>query len=655
MINKGAYRLKRLRKILIIICLIFLAICQMNNKVYCYTIDEVKDKINFRLVEESGEPDNYDVLIDARDLIDNEQLPCIETSIETVLYGDDDLLSIDFLRDNSQNSSEEWKKVISNPVQAFFRVLLYMSLAMMLTLLLYMAVMMVRAGISNKESILPLSNVFGIGNSKDNPKKHMKEKGFVEQWIFATAMLIFMVYAINLIVGFSNILTNISNNFKPDEEEDDSIVVYVKNSKESVDISSITGTTTSRGSVLSNDIRSYINTEAASGNWAVYAKNLSSNTDVVTYNNTNQMPSASVIKLFIAAAAYEKADEDSSYKVNTDDMEKMITVSDNNAANNLIDAVGKDYINSYISNNGYTSTELNREFGITSFVKDNYTSANDVGKLLENIYSDKCAGASKILDYMKEQEIRKKIPAGISEDITIANKTGELGSDYPNGPVENDAAIVYKDNANYLLVILSSNLGEDTKAISDVKEISSRVYNGIDSDTGADSSENANTTTTRTFDYYFKTNLEGLLMFQSQYNWEDYTLENIFNMVTGFSVTAFKIILYVLFFVRMIILAVLTALAPLIVVINAFMKINGNKGCLTDCLKLYLYCVFFRPVIAIIYYVLVKSNVYVVSQYPYYIVFVMVAIITLIVVSLNMLLKSIKIKKKQSKAKKKAK
>ena len=85
----------------------------------------------------------------------------------------------------------------------------------MLTLLIYIAVIMVRSGISKKESMLPLSNVFGMGNKKDNPKQHMTEKGFVEQWVISTALLVVIVYFMNLAVSFSNVLTDISNDVKP--------------------------------------------------------------------------------------------------------------------------------------------------------------------------------------------------------------------------------------------------------------------------------------------------------------------------------------------------------------------------------------------------------------------------------------------------------
>ncbi len=43
--------------------------------------------------------------------------------------------------------------------------------------------------------------------------------------------------------------------------------------------------------------------------------------------------------------------------------------------------------------------------------------------------------------YLKAQQLRSKIPDGVPSGVQTANKTGELDT------VENDAAIVFKDNA----------------------------------------------------------------------------------------------------------------------------------------------------------------------------------------------------------------
>lgn len=65
-----------------------LAICQINSKVDAYTWDEVKEITEYKTVEENGEPQNYDILIDAKDLIDYEKIPCMKTTLDKVLYSD---------------------------------------------------------------------------------------------------------------------------------------------------------------------------------------------------------------------------------------------------------------------------------------------------------------------------------------------------------------------------------------------------------------------------------------------------------------------------------------------------------------------------------------------------------------------------------------
>ena len=86
--------MKILKKILII-TIILLAICQLNNNVYAYTIDEVKEIINYKTVDEDGEPEHYDVLMDSSEMIETVKFPCIQTKIEDVLYGDENVLGFD--------------------------------------------------------------------------------------------------------------------------------------------------------------------------------------------------------------------------------------------------------------------------------------------------------------------------------------------------------------------------------------------------------------------------------------------------------------------------------------------------------------------------------------------------------------------------------
>lgn len=239
--------------------------------------------------------------------------------------------------------------------------------------------------------------------------------------------------------------------------------------------SSSSSSSSSDGS-LKSQINSYLSSSAASGTWSVYIKNLKTN-KVVDINASKKMNSASSIKLFVLASAYDKAKSGSvseaSFKANA---RKMIVYSDNSATNSVIDTIGgMSVVNSYVRKNGYSSTTLNRKFGgsYTSSGVNNYTSARDTGVLLEKIYNGSLVSSSyskTMLDFLKNQNTRSKIPAGVSSG-TVANKTGEI----PDQGIENDSAIVYTSGADYVISVMS-NTSNYSKAITDIAKISNIVY-----------------------------------------------------------------------------------------------------------------------------------------------------------------------------------
>ena len=245
------------------------------------------------------------------------------------------------------------------------------------------------------------------------------------------------------------------------------------------------------GSGSSSEIEDYINNNAASGIWSVYAKNLTTNSVKVSLNN-RKLESASLIKLFIMATAYEEIEKGTLNKSEViDDIRIMINRSDNDAANRMIDRLGFDKINNYISTHSYSSTQINRKMLEGTENGDNYTSVVDVGNLLESMYRGTCVSQSasqEMIEILKTQTLTSKIPAGVPSGVETANKTGELSD------VENDAAIVYKDGAHYVVVIMSNNLNDTAKARNNIKDISSKIYNSIDSTSSSQGGTNANAT-----------------------------------------------------------------------------------------------------------------------------------------------------------------
>lgn len=260
-------------------------------------------------------------------------------------------------------------------------------------------------------------------------------------------------------------------------------------------IGEIKNTATGSSEVMSNstgdesEIQEYIDETATDGVWSVYAKNLDSNSIKININN-KQMQSASLIKLFIMATAYEEIEKENLNKSEViDDIKIMINRSDNDAANRMIDRLGFDKINNYINTNGYTSTQIHRKMLQGTENGDNYTSVLDVGKLLEEMYRGRCVSESasqEMIEILKSQTLTSKIPAGVPSGVQTANKTGELST------VENDAAIVYKDGAPYVVVIMSNEVSNTAEARNNIKEMSSMIYDMIDTNSSSAGGTNAN-------------------------------------------------------------------------------------------------------------------------------------------------------------------
>ncbi len=251
---------------------------------------------------------------------------------------------------------------------------------------------------------------------------------------------------------------------------------------------------------IAGDIKKYIDDNDLEGNWTVYVQNLETGDVEANINSGRKMQSASIIKLFIAATVYdEKAVENG--VVSESDVSSMISNSDNEATNRIINALGGGNdeagftkINNYIKANGYSAnTQINRIMFAENPKGDNYTSAKDVGKILKAIYEGKCVSkeaSNKILGFMKNQTYKHKIPAGLPAGVESANKTGELAT------VENDAAIVYKSGAPYILVVLSSGLTDTSRAQRNIKEISTITYDNVATKTYQDNDDTVQDTTT---------------------------------------------------------------------------------------------------------------------------------------------------------------
>lgn len=221
----------------------------------------------------------------------------------------------------------------------------------------------------------------------------------------------------------------------------------------------------------------------------------------VNQSGARQTPSASLIKLWIAGAAYTAAsrgqlDLNDRYTIQASDQETgtgilnqdsyvgqaikysdlvdiMLLYSDNTAADIVVRRVGgMDAVNTFARANGYTDTSMQRLLGQLDPNHDNYTSARDCATFLTNLNAGNVVSAAvsqhilQILEQRKANEdsslnfFGRNLPAGLSY--------GHISGIIPS--VRNEAGYYPVSTGGRVVVVIlldklpSEPLGEDAIA-----------------------------------------------------------------------------------------------------------------------------------------------------------------------------------------------
>ena len=156
------------------------------------------------------------------------------------------------------------------------------------------------------------------------------------------------------------------------------------------------------------------------------------------------MQAASLIKLFIMGTVYENYESLSeTYGADTLNsyLNSMITVSDNDAANKLVnmlgdsdDEAGMRAVNAFCASHGYSSTSMGRLLLQSNEYGDNYTSVSDCGHFLKEIYQSNAGTAESTLAHtdamyslLKMQQRRNKIPANLPDGVKVDQQNRRVG------------------------------------------------------------------------------------------------------------------------------------------------------------------------------------------------------------------------------------
>ncbi len=220
---------------------------------------------------------------------------------------------------------------------------------------------------------------------------------------------------------------------------------------------------------------------AENGEWSVYICDLTGGFEGCI--NEQSMQAASLIKLYIMGAVYERYDElAETYGKETldENLRQMITVSDNEAANTLTGYLGGNdadkgmrEVSEYCLRQGFTCTSMGRLLLQSGTAGENYTSVRDCGRFLKAVYerdTERFPYAEEMFELLSAQTRRNKIPAQLPDGVSVANKTGELAD------VENDAGIIYDTEHDLVLVFMSQGLTDTAAAQQTIAEISRQIY-----------------------------------------------------------------------------------------------------------------------------------------------------------------------------------
>lgn len=150
-------------------------------------------------------------------------------------------------------------------------------------------------------------------------------------------------------------------------------------------------------------------------------------------------------------------------------IDSLLLVSSDECAWPMGQLIGWPRLNDFLQEQGFKNTDINNYDEGGRFIKEKSSTAADKaefvwrlanGKLLNDEYTE------LMLSKMKQQIWRQRIPAGVPEGIVVADKPGWLYD------LENDTAIVYGKNSNYVVSIISDGAG-----IDNVAGLSRVIYN----------------------------------------------------------------------------------------------------------------------------------------------------------------------------------
>lgn len=137
--------------------------------------------------------------------------------------------------------------------------------------------------------------------------------------------------------------------------------------------------------------------------------------------------------------------------------------SDNTAAYVLSIRLGEDKIQEYGKKLGLTSTNMS----------NNKTSAYDMGKILELIYSKKITSDSltaELLDFMRDTDFEDRLVRDIPSSVAIYHKAADSTN------MVHDVGIINDEKSPFILAVLTSDIKDEEEAKKTIGKIAKFIY-----------------------------------------------------------------------------------------------------------------------------------------------------------------------------------
>jgi beta-lactamase class A len=165
---------------------------------------------------------------------------------------------------------------------------------------------------------------------------------------------------------------------------------------------------------------------------------------------------------------------------NRDLAQFTVAVSDNAAANVLIDRVGMQNVNATLRNLGLTKTMLRRKMMDIAAARrgdENVATPQEMTRLLEMIYKGKVLNKELNDQFIKQLKTLKKdnyLSYELPADVELADKPGSLDG------VRNDLGIVFAPNRPFAITVMTAYDRDEKAAERAISEVAVEAFHYFD-------------------------------------------------------------------------------------------------------------------------------------------------------------------------------